>query len=180
MALSVIAPAESAVIGSGDDSLYQARGSYFPSVGQIYGTDASGGFAASGVVIAPNWVLTAAHVTSGATSLNFYLDGGGNFASFSGRTGISALEWFSYSKWDGNLNSGYDIGLVHFTSSLGVDPAILYTVTGEVGMTGTSVGYGMTGVGATGATTFDGLKRGVQNKIDATAITPRAKTSGYC
>jgi len=174
--LVLAAPAEAVVIGSGSDSAYQALAGYFPSVGQIYGTDSTGGFAASGVVIASNWVLTAGHVTSGATSLSFFLDGGGDFSSFATRTGIAATNWLTNSGYNGNLNSGYDIGLIHFdtnfTTAYGIAPAVLYTGTGEVGKVGTMVGYGATGTGATGDVTFDGLKRAGQNMIDAVAITP--------
>lgn len=174
--LAAATPALAGVIGSGDSSTYQDLAGYYPSVGQIYGSDASGSFAASGVVIAPNWVLTAAHVVSGATSLNFYLDGGGDFSSFANRNAIIANDWFAYSKYDGNLNSGYDIGLIHFdtnfVTTFGINPVALYSGTSEVGMVGTFVGYGMTGTGTTGATTFDGLKRAGQNMIDAVAITP--------
>jgi len=169
-------PAFAGVIGSGNDSAYRTLASYYSSVGQIQGYDASGEFAASGVVIAPNWILTAGHVVSGATSLNFFLDGGGDFSSFASRTAIAANSWTAYSKYDGNLNSGYDIGLIHVATDLvatyGVTAAVLYSGIAEVGKVGTMVGYGMTGTGATGATTFDGLKRAGQNMIDAVAITP--------
>src|SRR5689334_12432727 len=90
------APANAIVITSGTaDSNYINLGnsSAYNSVGQIYGADSSGAFAASGVLIAQNWVLTAAHVTSGATSLQFYLDSGGAWSSFSTRTSISADQW---------------------------------------------------------------------------------------
>jgi hypothetical protein len=124
--LVLATPAEAVVIGSGSDSLYRALAANFASVGQIYGTDSTGGFAASGVVIASNWVLTAGHVTSGATSLSFFLDGGGDFSSFATRTGIAATNWLTNSGYNGNLNSGYDIGLIHFdtnfTTAYGIAP----------------------------------------------------------
>lgn len=179
-AVALAAPASAGVILNGTaDSWYrdQALLSINSSVGQIYGTSSTDTFAASAVVIAPGWAVTAAHVTSGATSLKFYLDGGGNFGSFSTRTGISADAWYTHSRWNGNLGAGYDIGLIHFSSGLGCGSAFAgaggcaaerYTGTGELGRVGMTVGFGKTGVGSTGATIFDGLKRAGENIIDTT------------
>ena len=68
---------------------------------------------------------------------------------------------------------GYDIGLFHLSSPVGCNDCIAqrYTGTKEVGGVGTMVGFGMTGTGSSGATTFDGLKRAGQNMIDAVLAT---------
>src|SRR5262245_39034650 len=172
-------PAAAIVIQNGaSDSAYINLGNSttYNSVGQIYGTDSSGGFAASGVLIAQDWVLTAAHVTSGAQSLTFYLGSGGSWGSFASRSGIVADRWYSYSKWTGNLNAGYDIGLFHLSTAVGCGASLSsnggcaaerYSGTNELGVMGTGVGFGMTGTGSTGGTTFDGLKRAGQNTVDA-------------
>jgi hypothetical protein len=140
------------------DDLYQSLGAStaYDGVGQFVGTTASSGFAASGTLIAPNWVLTAAHVVDQATSLTFKI--GGN--------SYSASQWAYYSKWTGDLSTGYDIALVKLSSSPGIASATRYSGSNEIGTMGTSVGYGKTGTGLTGAVTFDGLKRGGQNVID--------------
>ncbi|MBI3709862.1 MAG: trypsin-like serine protease [Proteobacteria bacterium] len=175
--MTLAAPAGALVIRDGTaDSLYTNLANSYSSVGQIYGTDSQGAFAASGVLIAPGWVLTAGHVTSGATSLTFFLDSGGTNFTRSG--GVSASQWYSNPRWNGNLSLGYDIGLIHLGTSescvSGGTCAVAqrYTGTSELGGVGTEVGFGMTGTGSTGATIWDGLKRAGQNMVDATYRTP--------
>jgi hypothetical protein len=89
---------------------------------------------------------------------------------------VAADSWYSYSKWSGNLGSGYDIGLVHLSTGIscgatfsgnGGCAAQRYTGTSELGRIGTEVGFGMTGTASTGAITFDGLKRAGENMVDA-------------
>ncbi len=149
------------------DSLYLSLGANakYKSVGQVTGTTVSTEFFASGTLVASNWVLTAAHVVDQATSLAFKL-GGQTF---------TASEWVAFPDWNGDLMAGYDIGLMRFdvnlTAATGVTAARRYTGTGEFGKTGVSVGYGMTGTGLTGATTFDQKKRAGHNKIDTVLMT---------
>jgi len=143
----------------------------YASVGQIIGADALGSFAASGVLVAPSWVLTAAHVVDGATSLSFDFDGLGGQAS-----GFAAKRWVAHPNWDGNLGKGYDIGLVELVTAANVSPAVRYRGTGELGQIGTSVGFGKTGTGVTGwqdVGDFSELqKRAGNNYIDAWLRTP--------
>jgi hypothetical protein len=115
------------------DSLYLNLGANYPSVGQIRGTDATSSFAASAVLISQNWALTAAHVTSGASSLTFNV-GGNSYAA-------SAL--VTNPNWSGSLSNGYDVGLIYFGSAItNVAPATRYTGSSEKGQTATYVGYG--------------------------------------
>jgi hypothetical protein len=143
------------------DSLYLNLGSLYPSVGQILGADATSSFAASAVLVSQDWALTAAHVTSGATSLSFNI--GGNSYAGSG--------WVTNPNWTGSLSNGYDLGLIHLNSPItNVAPALRYTGSSESGQTATYVGYGTTGTGLTGwqnVSSFSQLqKRGEQNVID--------------
>jgi len=141
------------------DSSYTslAANSIYASVGRFDGTTSGSGFIASGTLIAPNWVLTAGHVVDHATSLKFTIGG----STYIGTT------WTADPSWTGDLFAGYDIGLVHLSSSVAnVKPATRYTGSAEQYQVGTAVGYGMTGTGITGSTKFDGKKRAAQNVID--------------
>ena len=142
-------------------SLYLNLGSQaiYGSVGRIDEKAGSSAYIGSGTLIAPNWVLTAGHMVSDATGLKFTV--GGNTY-----TGSS---WVYNPLWNGNVTLGYDIGLVKLSTAVtNIKPAARYTGSSELGQVGTMVGYGMTGTGKTGATTFDGKKRAAQNVIDGT------------
>ena len=140
-----------------DPQAYLDLGASFASVGRVdfmIGTDA---YIASGVLIDTNWVLTAGHVVSGDTSPTFTLAG----------DVYPAASWQAHPKWNGDLIAGYDIGLINLSSPVeSVTPAQRYKGRKELGAEATIVGYGMTGTGLSGATTFDGEKRGGQNVID--------------
>ena len=163
----VAGPANAGVIRadkSDDAHLFLAGSNAYDSVGSILGSSPlySSSFGASAVMIDSNWALTAAHVVAGATDLSFSL-GGATYG---------AAEWFAHDKWDGDLSKGYDIGLIRFDSAIAGVPAMLYNGQSEFGALATMVGYGMTGTGLTGATTFDGKKRAGENVIDAFLRTP--------
>ena len=142
------------------DSQYQtlAAQSQYASVGKILGTTSSYSYAGSGTLIAPNWVLTAGHIVDSAKSLSFIVNG---------QTYI-ADRWVAHPLWNGNLSTGYDIALIHLNTAVtGITPAARYTGSSERGATATIVGYGTTGTGLTGGTTYDAKKRAAQNVIDS-------------
>ena len=143
-----------------DDTAYQ-------SVGSISWRQGGGAFAASGVLISNDWVLTAAHVVEGnnfqgggITNLTFRVEG----------STYSAQEWFTHPNWqssNGDLDAGADIGLIQLQSTVrGVEPATLYEGRNERGKIGTIVGFGDTGTGLTGATESNDIKRAGKNVID--------------
>jgi hypothetical protein len=111
----------------------------------------------NGVLIAPDWVVTAAHV--GGAGFSF----GGIF--------YPAIENIPHPLWDGDLGKGYDIQLLKLaTPVVGLTPALLYGGKGELGLTGTYLGYGQTGTGLTGGNLPGGTKRAAQNVIDAFGV----------
>ena len=160
-ALSFLALATAGVIRDDrSQSQYLSLGASaaYTSVGEITESTASGGYIGSGTLINSQWVLTAAHMVDKAKTMNFMVGG----------TTYTADKWVADPYWTGDLGAGYDIGLVHLSSAVtNVTAATRYTGTSELGKTATFTGYGMTGTGLTGATTFDGQKRAGQNVIDS-------------
>lgn len=165
LGLTMTAPPAAAGVIRHDalDSQYLALGgnAAYASVGYVRGNTNSYGFSASGTLIGGNWVLTAGHVVDQAVDLSIRLGG----------QTYTAAEWFSHPKWNGDLGRGYDIGLMRFDTDLsaatGITAAQFYTGKDELGQIGTFAGYGRTGTGLTGDTTFDGQKRAGNNVIDA-------------
>lgn len=139
------------------DSAYLNLGAdpAYASVGSLVINGAING---SGILIAPDWVLTAAHLLDAASSGTFTISG----------VAYTSTGFYKNPGWNGSSYNGNDIGLVHLGSSLdAIPPAMLYTGTAESGQVGTYVGYGFTGTGLTGYQTALGIqKRAFQNVID--------------
>ena len=141
-----------------DDSQYinLANQPQFAAVGKVFTSTSAG----SGTVIANGWwVLTAAHVVAGASSISFQI----------GASTYTAQNVFIHPSYPG---SGFfptaDIALIELNAPVaGVTPAQIYTGTNEIGKQGHSVGYGLTGTGITGyiSNTY-GTKRAMRNIID--------------
>ena len=147
------------------DSRYQSVGKF------LYSVQGLGSYLASGVLISPQWVLTAGHVTAG----NDFNGGGISSMSFTLYNGASssqyaASNWYTHPGWgasNGDVYDGYDIALVRLSTPVtGFTPATLAASSNLI-EEGTIVGFGSTGDGLTGYTSLDQLKRAGNNMIDA-------------
>ncbi|MCP5141037.1 MAG: trypsin-like serine protease [Gammaproteobacteria bacterium] len=146
------------------DSLYRALAaeSRYSGVGDVLIRANSGTTRCSGTLIDASWVLTAAHCLDNAgTSSITYKAGGVTY---------SAASWVYHNAFnESSLLAGYDIGLINLATAVsGVEVAKLYTGVDEVGLVGTSVGFGTTGTGLTGyANGTSGTKRAGNNVIES-------------
>lgn len=143
------------------DSSYTALGNQFESVGSFYSS--STGEFASGVLIAPDWVLTAAHV--GAQAGFEFRIGTGSFVT-------SPIYGVQQGYIDPLYNSStleHDLELVHLSSSIsGISTVSLWGGTVDPGQLVTSVGFGYTGNGINGASAGTaGTRRGIEQTIRA-------------
>ena len=143
----------------------------YASVGRIDSTTTNGELIGSGTLIAPQFVLTAGHMVDNLSSLQFSLGG----------TNYTATHWIANPNWNGDLTAGYDLAVVELNTAVtGVAAAARYTGSSELNSVGTFVGFGRTGTGLTGATTFDGLARAGTNVLDGLyANNPRILTADF-
>ncbi len=139
------------------DHLALAAQPQYDSVGVVkqFGTNVD----SSGILIAPNWVLTAAHtIPSGSP-------GPTDTWTFGSET-RNIAQAIRNPNFTGNIANGFDIALHRLDSPItNVTPAQLYTGTAAslIGQTLTYVGYGQTGTGSTGASGPLGTKRAGNN-----------------
>lgn len=135
--------------------------SQFNAIGRFVG-------GASGTLIAPNWVLTAAHVSvvvdniNPANSSTFQIRGTGTQY-----TAVETVIHPTYLANGSNLNFGFDIQLVRLSSNVdNVTPAQIYRGASEIGSLGSITGFGAGGFGSSGAT-LGAAQRAGTNSLDA-------------
>lgn len=145
-----------------DDAQYLALADLpdYQSVGQVRSAVGGSNRVCSGTLIAPNWVLTAAHcLTNTTTESVFYRNFGQS---------LDAERIIVHPQFTGSASTGFDIGLIELAEpSALIAPAQRMRDTVPLGRTVTMVGYGATGTGSTGSITgTHGTKRAGQNTVD--------------
>lgn len=163
------------------DSAYRSHAAQ-PQFAPV-GSYSTGSLFGSFTLIADSWALTAAHVVdtdkdglvSDEAITNDRLVVGGvtrYAAEVIVPTGVGGNRG-----WTGNINDGFDIALVRLNQPVTtITPARIYTSFQELGKTITSVGFGQSGTGTTGATTGSGTKRAGDNVVDRLLTFPNGLT----
>lgn len=154
-----------------DEALAASEGyaadSRFDSVGAVYSQDSASGtwVGGSGVLIDPEWVLTAGHnllVWEENSDVRFYF-GDNIFESY---TEMIADAWYVCPGYTVSVGGGHgvDLGLIHLSEPvLDVNPAVLYSGEDQRGTLMFMAGYGQPGTRASGPQDFDGIKRAGNN-----------------
>lgn len=141
--------------------LEMAHQPQFDSVGLIIKDDKPN---ASAVLINTTWALTAGHVVFDQVPASFRLQFG------SKRYSIVEIVIYSDYESAGILGHNGDLALLRLSQPVeSISPAIFYRGRGEQGLTGTTVGFGRSGAGASIITnpTPVGTKRAGKNVIDS-------------
>lgn len=142
------------------DKSYIDYGSKFKCVVPLCGKEDDGGpYCASGVVIKPNWILTAAHVIKRAKTCKITIND----------KEIQTSVFIPHKDFESNNFGYYDIGLIYSDENIELDfyPE-LYKENNEVGKICALSGYGITGTFGTGAKIGDHIKRAGSNRISGT------------
>ncbi|HSM16536.1 MAG TPA: trypsin-like serine protease [Gemmatimonadales bacterium] len=138
------------------DSLYVQLGSRYSSIVHINLPVPRGAADCEGTLIAPRWVLTAAHVTAEITP--------GHLVTVAGEA-YTVDSVIRHPDWDAGPN---DLALVRLERSVvGVRPAHLYRGSEEIDRVVVLVGYGDVGTGLSGPIGSDRQVRGATNRVDA-------------
>jgi len=121
----------------------------YNSVGWVEINEGSSNYRGTGVLVAQDWVLTAAHNwdAGAVTGLEFHI-AGNTYTAIPGG-------WLQHPGWSASpavdYTQGSDIALIHLSALVtGIAPAALYSGTGELGALITLVGAGSAGTAATG------------------------------
>lgn len=142
-----------AVVVHGDwtlgDSAVAADTAVFDSVGWVEIQEGSSTYRGTGVLVAADWVLTAAHnwLAEEVTGLNFHLGGTAYTATLG--------QWYQHPGWQANPEvgpaQGWDMALFHLVQPVtGITAAPRYSGSKELGASILFGGYGLAGTATTG------------------------------
>lgn len=135
-------------------------GQQFPSTVTLRRADGKGGLGDEGTLIAPAWVLTAAHVANELQS--------GDLVEANHKI-YKISRTLLYPQWHQDADMPVDIALVKLSDPvIDVVPARIYTGSDEAGMVVTFVGRGFSGTGLTGNQFEDRRLRGATNRVEST------------
>jgi secreted trypsin-like serine protease len=147
----------------------------------VVGLGFSGGQYCSGVLIAPTTVLSARHCAPVAGE---FVRFGTNFASPTFSSNIQSVLFPGGGSASSPLLDGGDVAIVRLAtavpSSIATPFLLSDATTSLVGFSVATIGYGASGIGSTGATVSDDIRRGGTNVLDryGAAVTPSANISG--
>ena len=142
-----------------DAQAFLDLGQKFPSTVSLRRADNKDG-GGEGTLIAPTWVLTAAHVANELRS--------GDLVEVNHRV-RKILRVVLYPQWHQDADMPVDIALVQLLDPVtDVAPAHIYTGSDEAGMVVTFVGRGATGTGLTGQQFEDRRLRAATNRVEST------------
>lgn len=157
----------------------------FRAAGSISITEGTNNFGATGVLIASDWVLTAAHnwTTNAVTAMTFTVGGttyNANLAQLHQHPNwITAPSPLANAS--AGASQGWDIALFKLTTAVsGITPAGLYTGNSELGAQVYTLGFGRTGTGTTTSVeNASGNVHAISNTIDrTTSQTANGRTGG--
>lgn len=137
------------------DQMYRDRAALHPAVGMIGPYPEQ----RTATVVAPGWILTAAHCATTAP-IQFTLPG---------QAPIPIIQWIRNPNYrSSDLSQGYDFALARLATPVtAVTPMGLYLGMDELGKVATVIGAGLSGTGLTGAQAgTGGILRGSDNAID--------------
>lgn len=133
------------------DSAYRAMGEKYPAVGRF-------GRIGDGTLIAPRWVVTAAHVARAVQRRGAGFEIGGR--TYVVRRVVLHPDWREM--------EAHDVGLVELGEAVtGVAPLALYRGANQRGQIAVLVGHGAAGTGDARARAEDGLVRGATSLTDS-------------
>ncbi len=139
-----------------DDYLYLLHAEDYPSVGRVVSSSSETG---SGVLIAPNYVLTATHLVNEVNAYELYFQPQGDLSLIQVTTKYVLPFYFTHLFGD--------MAILRLSETiLTIAPSELYDGDSEIGRQCTIVGFGRTGTGVTGSIINDGDKRAGDNILE--------------